>query len=317
MKKYRKICYSLLLSIVVGAGIITASIFKVQANSIILVPNLTNVAYSSNNIFTSSGYKGQCTWFTYGRVLEKLDIKLSPAFYGNAITWWDRNIVDKVYNYGAQPKADSIIVWSGGSSGNGHVGYAEKVEGDLVYFNEGNFSAGGNYDGNLEVLSKESIKNRGNCFLKGYIYLTEKYSAPSYGQVNLAYPTSTLNVRSGSGASFNIIGYLHCKDNVTIIEKSGSWCKIQYSNSIGYVAASFVSIVQKSVPKPVPAVKMGTVKLANSTSKLNVRVSQSGAIINALNNGNIVTILGQSGDFFKITCGNINGYVSIKYIVIS
>jgi len=62
---------------------------------------------------------------------------------------------------------------------------------------------------------------------------------------------------------------------------------------------------------------MGTVKLVNSTSKLNVRVSQSGAIINALSNGNIVTILGQSGDFFKITCGNINGYVSIKYIVIS
>lgn len=44
MKKYRKICYSLLLSIVVGVGIITASIFKVQANSVILVPNLTNIA---------------------------------------------------------------------------------------------------------------------------------------------------------------------------------------------------------------------------------------------------------------------------------
>ena len=40
-----------------------------------LTPNPQSSAYnSSENIFTKYGYKGQCTWFTYGRVLEKLGI---------------------------------------------------------------------------------------------------------------------------------------------------------------------------------------------------------------------------------------------------
>ena len=313
MKKYRKICYSLILSIVVSVIIITASTFRVQANSLSLLPDLSNIAYNSNNIFTSCGYKGQCTWFTYGRVLEKLGIKLPMQFYGNAITWWDNNIANEIYNYGFEPKAGSIIVWSGGSTGNGHVGYVEKVEGDLVYFNEGNFSVRGNYDGNLEVLSKEAIKNRGNCLLKGYIYPTEKYSTCSYGQVKLANATSRLSVRSGAGTTFSILGSLANKASVTILGKYGSWCKINYANSLGYISVNYVTIV----PKSIPAVKLGKVKLVNSNSKLNIRVNPSGAIINTLDSGNIVTILEQSGDFYKITCSNKTGYVSVKYIVIS
>jgi surface antigen len=315
MKKHSRIWYSLVLPIIIIAGLSISPNFKAEAQSGSLIPDLTSTAYNSDSIFTACGYKGQCTWFTYGRALEKLNIKLPTEFYGNAINWWSNNINDKVYNYGSEPKADSIIVWGGGSSGNGHVGYVEKVEGDLVYFNEANFSIRGNYQGYLEVLSKEAIKNRGNCFLKGYIYVKEKYSALNnniilYGRVKLANTSSVLSVRSGAGTSFSILGSLPNNTDVTIIEKSESWYKIKYNNSIAYIASKYVTIPQTAAP----VTKSGTVKLLYKTSTLNVRFSPNGAIISTLNNGNVVNIVGQSGDFYKITFGKITGYASVKYI---
>ena len=317
MKRYKKLCFALILSMVVIVGQGINANTKVEAQGISLTPNLICSAYNSNNIFTTSGYKGQCTWFVYGRVLEKLNIKLSTQFYGNAINWWGSNIKDKVYNYGSEPKADSIIVWSGGNSGSGHVGYVEKVEGNLVYFNEGNFNVRGNYQGKVEVLSKEAIKNRGNIFLKGYIYAKEKYVNTSSnvtlsGQVNLRSNNSSLSVRKGAGTSFAVVGSLPNKSNVNILGSSANWYKIKFVNSTGYVSADFVTLTQKAAP----AIKVGTVKLACKTSTLNVRVSPNGSISNTLRYGNKVNIIGQNGDFYKITYGKITGYASIKYISI-
>jgi len=317
MKRYKKLWFALILSMAVIAGQSINANTKVEAQGISLTPNLTCTAYNSTNIFTTSGYKGQCTWFVYGRVLEKLNIKLPTEFYGNAIDWWGSNIKDKVYNYGSEPKADSIIVWSGGNSGSGHVGYVEKVEGDLVYFNEGNFSVRGNYQGNVEVLSKEAIKNRGNIFLKGYIYVKEKYVTPSSnvtlsGQVSLRSNNPLLSVRKGAGTSFGIIGNLQNKINVNILGKSANWYKIKFANSTGYICGDYVTLTQKVVP----VIKVGTVKLTCKTSTLNVRVSPNGAVSNILRNGNKVNIIGQNGDFYKITYGKITGYASIKYISI-
>lgn len=320
MKKSRKIFTSLILSIAVIVGLSISPNFKVEAQSTSLTPNLNCASYNSDNIFTTYGYKGQCIWFAYGRVLEKLDVKLPSQFYGNAINWWSNNINDKVYNYGSEPKANSIIVWSGGSAGNGHVGYVEKVVGDLVYFNEANFSIKGKYQGQLEVLSKEAIKNRGNVFLKGYIYVTEKYvNSTSSGQVKLATAKSVLSVRSGAGTSFGVLGGLSNKTNVVILDKIGSWYKIKYANSTGYISGSYVTIGQPTISAPqvvpAPAAKVGTVKLACKTSTLNVRVSPNETVISTLNYGNVVKIVDQSGDFYKITYGKITGYVSMKYVV--
>ena len=232
-----KFIYSVLLPIAIVAG----STLSVQASTTGLLPVLTSPAYNSSNIFTVSGFKGQCTWFTYGRVLEKLGVKLPAEFYSNAITWYSRNATDKVYNYGSQPKTDSIAVWSGGSVGNGHVGYVEKVTGDSVYFNEANYSVRLQYQGYLEMLSKEGMANRGNCFIVGYVYVTEKYFATQQGQVKLTYATSTLNVRSGASATASVIGTLPNKTKVTIVGKSGTWDRINYANSTGYISASYVT----------------------------------------------------------------------------
>ncbi|NMM64700.1 SH3 domain-containing protein [Clostridium sp. P21] len=311
-----------------------------------IMPNPQDSSYvSDSNIFTKYGYKGQCTWFTYGRVLEKLSINLPSEFYGNAVDWWYANAKDKVYSYGSEPKANSIIVWGGGNKGYGHVAFVEKVEGDTVYFNEGNFSVRGAYDGQLKTLSKEEIKNRGNLFLKGYIYLSSPStpSSPSSnsgqpiahedsksdkGLVNTSSYSSPLNVRSGANASSGVIGSLKKGTAVNIVAVSGDWYKIQYNSSYGYVSSKYISL---NAATPVVAAststnastststsnKFGVVNLSNKSSSLNLRSNPSGNVISSLPYGAKVQILESSGKWYKVNSNGAIGYVSSDYISVS
>ncbi|MCI1944863.1 SH3 domain-containing protein [Clostridium luticellarii] len=331
MNKYKKLIFAFFIS----AALMNSKngISIVHADGIL--PNIQSSAYTAvGNIFAKCGYSGQCTWFTYGRVLEKLGIALPSEFYGNAVDWWYANARDNVYPYGSEPRANSIIVWGGGPVGYGHVGFVEKVEGDTVYFNEGNFSIRGNYDGNVKTLSKEAIKDRGNLYLKGYIYVGDgRQSVPASssgnnssgstdtyktGIVNISNSSSYLNVRNGAGTSFGILGSLKNGQSVEIVGTVGSWYKIKLNSSYGYVASSYISSGGNSAPTPSETSssvsKAGYVKLQNSSSSLNLRSAPQGSIIGSLSNGTQVTILEGSGGWYKVTANGRTGYVYSSYI---
>ncbi|AKA72246.1 SH3 domain-containing protein [Clostridium scatologenes] len=310
-----------------------------------IMPNPQDASYvSDSNIFTKYGYKGQCTWFTYGRVLEKLSINLPSEFYGNAVDWWYANAKDKVYSYGSEPKANSIVVWGGGNKGYGHVAFVEKVEGDTVYFNEGNFNIRGAYDGQLKSLSKEEIKNRGNLFLKGYIYVSSsssnnsnsgqtnnsntnsnntqsEQSKSANGLVNISSYNSTLNVRSSANGSSGVIGSLKKGSSVNIVAVSGDWYKIKYNSSYGYVSSKYISLgsstnsSSNTQPEQSKSAS-GLVNISSYSSTLNVRssASSSSGVIGALKKGSSVNVVAVSSDWYKIKYNSSYGYVSSKYI---
>lgn len=308
-----------------------------------LSPNPQSSAYNSDeNIFTKYGYKGQCTWFTYGRVLEKLGISLPSEFYGNAVDWWYANAKDNIYSYGSEPKPNSIVVWGGGNYGYGHVGFVENVDGNTVYFNEGNFSVRGAYDGAIKSLSKEEIKNRGNLYIKGYIYITDKASqtntsnpSASSGQASSAaekviskgsvtVSNSTLNVRNAGSTSSSIIGSLKKGETVNIVAKAGDWYKIQYNSSYGYVNSKYISVNSATVSNPpaqasnasptAPAPKSGVVTLNDKSSSLNLRSNPGGEIVTTLSHGTKIEILDSSGSWYKIKANGSVGYVLSAYI---
>lgn len=305
------------------------------------VPNIQSSAYTSvGNIFAKCGYKGQCTWFTYGRTLEKLGIALPSEFYGNAIEWWYANSRDNVYPYGSEPRANSIAVWSGGSAGNGHVGFVEDVQGDTVYLNEGNFNVRKGYDGSVKQLSKSQMKDRGNVFLKGYIYLDSgRASVPAssksdpqtqvtetnvkVGTVKLS-SSSSLNVRNGANTSFGVVGSLSNSQSVQIIGTVGNWYKIKFNSTYGYVNGDYVKVGNILSPNEVKntsstttttaSSKTGYVKLSNNSSSLNLRNSPNGSIIGYLSNGIKLTIVGTQGSWYKVCANGKTGYVSSSYI---
>lgn len=342
MKKAKSVVFAVCIAAALTGSQTFVSPTVVQAAETLL-PNMSSTAYNGGNIFTQCGYKGECTWFTYGRTYEKLGIKLPREFYGNAIDWWYANAKDKVFNYGTEPRANSIIVWYGGPKSHGHVGFVEKVVGDTVYFNEGNFSIRGNYDGRLKSMSKEEIKNRGNIFLKGYIYVGEKAtgtspetpssgtgetSSSSTGYVKLSNPHSGLNVRSSNSSSSYIIGALSNNSKVSIVGKAGDWYKISYGSSYGYVSANYItsqagtssngsgSSTSSGGGSVASTAKYGTVKLNNSGSSLNMRsgASTGSSVIASLSHGTKIEILENCGEWYKAKSGSTTGYVSKAYI---
>ncbi len=94
--------------------------------------NLKSDFYNSKNTLTTSGYKGQCTWYSFGRALELTNKKMPT---GNAQTWLSKAIA-MGYQTGTQPSAKSVVVLAGRKFG--HVAFVESYDGKSITISEGN-----------------------------------------------------------------------------------------------------------------------------------------------------------------------------------
>lgn len=88
--------------------------------------------YNSKNTLATSGFKGQCTWYSFGRALE-ISGKKMPT--GNAQTWLTSAIA-MGYKTGTQPSTNSVVVLMGHKYG--HVAYVEAYDGKTITISEGN-----------------------------------------------------------------------------------------------------------------------------------------------------------------------------------
>ncbi|MDY4078201.1 MAG: SH3 domain-containing protein [Clostridium sp.] len=191
------------------------------------------------------------------------------------------------------------------------------------------------YNGKNAYVSKEYIKitlennSQSNSSDNNSSQTSEDKTKNKNGQVVNVH--SGLNVRNGASTSSGIIGSLSNGSNVTIVGENGNWYKIKYGNSTGYVSKEYVKASGESSNSntgsnsnagsnegnssgETSSNKSG--KVVNVHSGLNVRngASTSSGIIGSLSNGSNVTIVGESGDWYKIKYGNSIGYVSKNYI---
>ncbi|MBQ3020790.1 MAG: CHAP domain-containing protein [Bacilli bacterium] len=88
--------------------------------------------FNSKNALTNAGFKGQCTWFSYGRALQVSGKKMPT---GNAQTWINSAIA-MGYETGTQPSYNSVVVLS--SNRFGHVAFVEAYDGKTITVSEGN-----------------------------------------------------------------------------------------------------------------------------------------------------------------------------------
>ena len=134
-----------------------------------------------------------------------------------------------------------------------------------------------------------------------------------------------LNVRSGAGTSYSVIGSLSNGAKVEIVETSGSWYKIKYGSGYGYVSKDYVTVSSTSNSDSssssnnntsTTTTQSGTVKVNGA---LNVRsgAGTSYSVIGSLNNGAKVEIVETSGSWYKIKYGSGYGYVSKDYVTVS
>jgi len=136
----------------------------------------------------------------------------------------------------------------------------------------------------------------------------------------------SLNVRSGAGTNYSVIGSLSNRSKVEIVETIGSWHKIKYGSGYGYVSKDYVTVSSSSNSgssnnsnggnNTVTTAQSGTIKVNGS---LNVRsgAGTSHSIIGSLSNRSKVEIVETSGNWHKIKYGSGYGYVSKDYVTIN
>lgn len=124
----------------------------------------------------SNPYRGgwsNCTWGAWQLTYDKLGIAL-PGM-GNAYEWYG-NAAAKGYSVGSTPAANSIVVWSGGRTGLGHVAYVDYVNDDgSIFIEEG---------GNSGAYAARNVfpDAAGSLHLTGYIYLGDAGDVITYAE---------------------------------------------------------------------------------------------------------------------------------------
>lgn len=126
--------------------------------------------------------------------------------------------------------------------------------------------------------------------------------------------TTKLNIRSGAGTNYRIVGTVGGNATVTILGQEGSWYKISYNGVTGYVSGSYIKVNSSNNNNTDSTVKYG--KVVDVSTKLNIRksASTSSSIIGTLSNNTTVTILEKLNGWYKISYNGTVGYVSSSYI---
>ncbi len=161
---------------------------------------------------------------------------------------------------------------------------------------------------------KISYKNKTRYIHKNYVSVSRvatKTIPAKFVTGKVHTPGAALNIRTGPWGS--IVGTLSHKSSVKIIGSSGDWYKISFGGKTRYVHKNYVSTSGKTASQVAPA-KASTGYVKTGGAKLNVRSGPWGSVVGKLSDGAKVTILGKSGDWYKISHGGKTRYVHKNYI---
>jgi uncharacterized protein YgiM (DUF1202 family) len=127
---------------------------------------------------------------------------------------------------------------------------------------------------------------------------------------------SVLNVRSGPWGS--IVGKLADGASVKIIGSSGDWFKISYNGKTCYVHKNYVNAkghkASLQAPNQSSAATSKTGRVSTGGATLNVRTGAWGSIVGSLSDNATVNIVGESGDWYKISYKGATRYVHKNYV---
>lgn len=140
---------------------------------------------------------------------------------------------------------------------------------------------------------------------------------PTVTQTGQVVDVSTkLNIRSGAGTNFGIVGSLGANATVNIIGKEGNWYKISHNGTVGYVSADYIRVNNDGGNNNNTGSTEKYGKVVNISTKLNIRrsPSTSSSIVGTLSNNTKVVILEKTNGWYKISYNGTVGYVSASYL---
>lgn len=140
--------------------------------------------------------------------------------------------------------------------------------------------------------------------------------------------SSNLRIRKTPSTGSQTLGYLKNRSKIDIVSKEGSWYKIKFNGTYGYVYGSYVKVDNNSnnsnnassnnsnnnsSNRLVETEKYGKVNV-NSSLRVREKPMLNAKIVASLKSGEVVEILGESSGFYKVKEGGTTGYSSKEFI---
>lgn len=151
-------------------------------------------------------------------------------------------------------------------------------------------------------------------------FVMSKYLSDTAAADTMYVRTNTgrgLNLRDQPSLQGNIIASYKSGTEVEIVLRGSGWHKVTVGGNTGYMSSQYLSSKKGSTTAPSTGYpKTGTVKNpgANQVLLLRETASTDARVLGYYRNGTSVKLLGESGNFYKVSVNGKNGYMMKKYI---
>ena len=124
-----------------------------------------------------------------------------------------------------------------------------------------------------------------------------------------ATTTTAVNFRTGAGTNYGIISTLPAGTHVVVSERSsGNWATVVYNGTVGYISSDYLKRANDM------DASFGTGTICGSYVRMRSGASTTSSILGVYNTGTEMTITGESGNWYKVSYGGKDGYVSKDYM---
>ena len=287
----------------------SAALFETYTNEGLLTESLNFIIPVFNNMPSSpvnkiSSLSGSDQTLYYADVTSSLYVRNAPggSLLGKVL-YKDDLVIMLQRNYDS--KWDKIQLW------NGQIAYTASEYLKPFIPNNGTGTGGENppiEEPEKPEEPKEEIKPIPNI---GYGY---------------ADVSSTLNMRSGAGTTYNIVNSINAKEEFLILSETDNWYNIRLNTGLtGYVSKEFVKTLEymkvdeeNKIIKVIPNIKANMVAGRVGVSTYSVKKGNEEILNNSLGTGYVIK-LGDK-EYTIIKMGDVNGdgnitpldYVKIK-----
>lgn len=163
----------------------------------------------------------------------------------------------------------------------------------------------------------------------------ELQTLTDYGTSTTLYASDNVNIRLQPSTDAGILGSLAPGDQVTVVGETSSWFKVNVNGNVGYISKAFlvntptsqsettadqteapVSDSTKTNAELNSYIDYGTGYQYYATTDVNLRAQPGtdSSIVGGLANGQAVTVIGETDNWFVVSVNGTTGYVSKSYI---
>lgn len=138
-----------------------------------------------------------------------------------------------------------------------------------------------------------------------------------YAETKNGRTNARINMRKTASTGAGIAEVIGEGDAVSVLGESGSWYKVRFDGETGYVMKSYIDLVSAENGSQTNGETLYAKAVAGeATDRVNMRKSASAgaSVVKVVSKGGKVSVIGESGDWYKVEYSGREGYISRNYI---